>query len=64
MRIGRPRKVRGLPEAQRGPAFSTLVGLLLLAAEGGEGSDDIAVPTKRRRRGGLMDRLMAALKGA
>nr|WP_322597139.1 cell division protein FtsA [Sphingomicrobium astaxanthinifaciens] len=63
VRIGRPRKVRGLPEAQRGPAFSSLVGLLLLAAESGEGSDDIAVPTRRRRRGGLVDRLLGALRG-
>ena len=32
VRIGRPRQITGLPDAHSGPAFSTLVGLALLAA--------------------------------
>ena len=36
VRIGRPRGLTGLPEAQSGPAFATLAGLALFAA------DDIA----------------------
>jgi cell division protein FtsA len=32
VRIGKPRELEGLPEAHRGPAFSTLVGLVFHAA--------------------------------
>ncbi len=32
VRIGRPREIEGLPDAHRGPAFSTLVGLAFHAA--------------------------------
>ena len=33
VRIGRPRGLTGLPDAQSGPAFATLAGLVLFAAE-------------------------------
>ena len=32
VRVGRPKQITGLPDAHSGPAFSTLVGLALLAA--------------------------------
>ncbi len=32
VRIGKPRELEGLPEAHRGPAFSTLAGLAFHAA--------------------------------
>lgn len=32
VRIGKPKEIEGLPEAHRGPAFSTLAGLALYAA--------------------------------
>ena len=32
VRVGRPKTITGLPEAHSGPAFSTLVGLAMLAA--------------------------------
>ena len=34
VRVGRPRQIAGLPDAHSGPAFSTLVGLALLASQG------------------------------
>ena len=34
VRVGRPKQINGLPDAHSGPAFSTLVGLALLAASG------------------------------
>ena len=34
VRVGRPKQITGLPDAHSGPAFSTLVGLALLAAIG------------------------------
>ena len=33
VRVGRPKTITGLPEAHSGPAFSTLVGLAMLAGE-------------------------------
>ena len=36
VRVGRPRGLTGLPEAQQGSAFSTLAGLALFAAAGAE----------------------------
>ena len=34
VRVGRPKQMTGLPDAHSGPAFSTLVGLALLAGVG------------------------------
>jgi cell division protein FtsA len=36
VRLGRPRGLTGLPEAQQGAAFSTLAGLAIYAADGTE----------------------------
>ncbi|MEN3972014.1 cell division protein FtsA [Sphingomicrobium sp. XHP0235] len=65
VRIGRPKRIAGLPEAQSGPGFSVLVGLLLLTHEDqdGQGRDMAMRGARRRRRGGWIDRLMTALKG-
>src|SRR4029453_6883763 len=43
VRIGRPKTITGLPDAHSGPAFSTLVGLALLAASGTGDVRDIAL---------------------
>ncbi|MCM8557562.1 cell division protein FtsA [Sphingomicrobium sediminis] len=66
VRIGRPIKLPGMPEAQAGPAFSTLTGLLLLGAEDdGASEQDLALGSLRRRRGdSIIARLFQALKGA
>ena len=42
VRVGRPKQITGLPDAHSGPAFSTLVGLALLAASGRGDIRDIA----------------------
>ena len=64
VRIGRPKRLKGLPEAQAGPGFSTLVGLLMIAHEDrGDGYSDIAMGGRRRRGHGVLARLVAALKG-
>ena len=47
VRVGRPRTITGLPDAHSGPAFSTLVGLALLA---GSGSGDIRDIATRHNR--------------
>ena len=64
VRMGRPKQLTGLPDAHSGPAFSTLVGLALLAASGTGDIRDIMVPiTQRRGSGGMIGRLIAAMKG-
>ena len=64
VRLGRPRQVTGLPDAHSGPAFSTLVGLALLAASGRGDIRDIAGPaTKPSRSKGMVGRLIDAMKG-
>ena len=50
VRVGRPKQITGLPDAHSGPAFSTLVGLALLAASGSGDIRDIAAPVARARR--------------
>ena len=64
VRVGRPKTITGLPEAHSGPAFSTLVGLAMLAASGSGDIRDIAVGAARERKPatGLVGRLMTALK--
>ena len=44
VRVGRPKQITGLPDAHRGPAFSTLVGLALLASSGRGDVRDISRP--------------------
>ena len=64
VRVGRPRTITGLPEAHSGPAFSTLVGLAMIAGSGGKDLRDIALGTGKHVRPatGLVGKLMAALR--
>ncbi|WP_353216810.1 cell division protein FtsA [Sandarakinorhabdus sp.] len=65
VRIGRPRGLIGLPQAQEGPAFATLAGLVLFAAsEQGDiwhqaGSGKNAAP--RRGLSGVIEKLWGSL---
>jgi cell division protein FtsA len=63
VRVGRPKQITGLPDAHSGPAFSTLVGLALLAASGRGDVRDIAVPVARKPASGIVGRFIAAMKG-
>jgi cell division protein FtsA len=64
VRVGRPRQITGLPDAHSGPAFSTLVGLTLLAASGRGDIRDIAGPIARQPRSkSAIGRLLQAMKG-
>ena len=64
VRVGRPRQLTGLPDAHSGPAFSTLVGLALLAASGRGDIRDIAGPAIRAPQAkGMFGRLIQAMKG-
>ena len=65
VRVGRPRQLTGLPDAHSGPAFSTLVGLALLAGSGTGDIRDIALgPIARQTPArGMLGRLMSAMKG-
>src|SRR3954471_15722675 len=64
VRVGRPKQVSGLPDAHSGPAFSTLVGLALLAASGRGDIRDIGMPAVQRKAGkGMFGRLISAMKG-
>jgi len=64
VRVGRPKTLAGLPEAHSGPAFSTLVGLALLAASPTRDLRDIALGgiVHKAKSGGLVARLISALK--
>ena len=67
VRIGRPKVLDALPEAHRGPAFTTLTGLALHAAKEREDllNRPLAEQRVHRARGGAMvQRLIAALKSA
>jgi len=48
VRLGRPRGLTGLPEAQQGAAFSTLAGLAIYAAEGTEDIMTVRPPVVER----------------
>ncbi|HVL79913.1 MAG TPA: cell division protein FtsA [Sphingomicrobium sp.] len=65
VRVGRPRQLTGLPDAHSGPAFSTLVGLAMLA--GSESGDirDLALGqiTQKKQATGMFGRLIAAMRG-
>ena len=64
VRVGRPKQITGLPDAHSGPAFSTLVGLALLAASGRGDIRDIAGPCSRQPQPeGMIGRLIQAMKG-
>ena len=65
VRVGRPKQITGLPDAHSGPAFSTLVGLALLAGSGSGDIRDIALApiAQRKAAGGVMGRLISAMKG-
>jgi cell division protein FtsA len=64
VRVGRPKQLTGLPDAHSGPAFSTLVGLALLAGSGSGDIRDIAMPMVQRKPGkGMIGRLISAMKG-
>jgi cell division protein FtsA len=64
VRIGRPKTITGLPDAHSGPAFTTLVGLAMLAAGGTGDLRDIALGqvVERKVSAGLIGRLVSALK--
>jgi cell division protein FtsA len=62
VRVGRPKQITGLPDAHSGPAFSTLVGLALLAASGRGDIRDILNPVPKRSSSGLIGRFMAAMR--
>ena len=61
--VGRPRTITGLPEAHSGPAFSTLVGLAILAGSGSGDLRDMVAGTRARKTGnGFVGRMLAALR--
>jgi cell division protein FtsA len=65
VRIGRPKLLDALPEAHRGPAFTTLTGLALYASK--EREDLLNRPlaeqrVHRARAGAMVQRLITALK--
>jgi len=65
VRVGRPKTITGLPEAHSGPAFSTLVGLAMLASSGTGDIRDLALGTGKERKAptGMIGRLVAAMRG-
>jgi cell division protein FtsA len=65
VRVGRPKTITGLPEAHSGPAFSTLVGLVQLAASGSGDIRDLALVGVREKKPatGMVGRLIAAMRG-
>jgi cell division protein FtsA len=64
VRVGRPKQITGLPDAHSGPAFSTLIGLALLANSGRGDIRDIAGPVIRQAPArGMFGRLVQAMKG-
>jgi cell division protein FtsA len=63
VRVGRPRTITGLPEAHSGPAFSTLVGLAMLAGSGSGDIRDISHGGRAPKVAtGFVGRMLAALK--
>ena len=64
VRIGRPKTITGLPDAHSGPAFTTLVGLAMLASGGSGDLRDIALGqvTDKKAGTGLIGRLVSALR--
>ncbi|WP_324806825.1 cell division protein FtsA [Sphingomonas sp. LY29] len=64
VRVGRPRTITGLPEAHSGPAFSTMVGLAMLAGNGSGDIRDIVSGSAREKKtsNSLFGKLFSALK--
>lgn len=64
VRVGRPKRIAGLPEAQSGPAFASLLGLIHLAAKDSKDLRDLALKevAHGQRKKGLLGRLIGALK--
>ena len=63
VRVGRPRTITGLPEAHSGPAFSTLVGLAILAGSGSGDIRDISHGQRAPKAAtGFVGRMLAALR--
>ena len=64
VRVGRPRTLTGLPEAHGGPAFSSLVGLAVLAGSDSGDLRDIGPFGVRqaKKESGMIGRLLSALK--
>ena len=63
VRVGRPRTITGLPEAHSGPAFSTLVGLAMLAGSGSGDLRDMMSGSRARKTGNsFVGRMLAALR--
>jgi len=63
VRVGRPKTITGLPEAHSGPAFSTVVGLALLAgSSSGDIRDILQGPRAQKAATGFVGRMLAALK--
>jgi cell division protein FtsA len=65
VRVGRPKTITGLPEAHSGPAFSTLVGLAMLAGSGSGDIRDLALGSGKERKAatGMFGRLISAMRG-
>lgn len=65
VRVGRPKAITGLPEAHSGPAFSTLVGLAMLAGNGTGDIRDLALSSAKEKKqaAGMLGRLVSAMKG-
>jgi cell division protein FtsA len=63
VRVGRPKQLTGLPDAHSGPAFTTLIGLAIMASRGSGDLRDIAQQPSRRPSTGVLGRLVAAFKG-
>ncbi|HXH52419.1 MAG TPA: cell division protein FtsA [Sphingomicrobium sp.] len=66
VRVGRPRQLTGLPDAHSGPAFSTLVGLAMLADSDSGDIRDLALGqiTQKKAATGMIGRLIAAMRGS
>ncbi len=68
VRLGRPRGLIGLPEAQSGCAFSTLAGLALYAGSGIEDIMNVATPVALRATGtgggGRLQRMITLLRAS
>ena len=63
VRVGRPRTITGLPEAHSGPAFSTLVGLAVLAGSASGDLRDIQSGSRTQKAAsGFVGRMLEALK--
>jgi len=65
VRVGRPKQITGLPDAHSGPAFSTLVGLAMLASSGTGDIRDLALGplAQKKPASGMFGRLFTAMKG-